>query len=100
MENVKNHRSQRVVYYILGIIEVLLGLRLIFKLLGANFRNAFVSFLYSLTSIFVIPFIGIFRTVASAGSVLEPATIVAMIIYAIIAYGIVKLINLMNHGPV
>lgn len=94
MDKTKNHRQQNVVYYILGVIEVLLGLRLLFKLLGANSGNAFVNFLYSLSGIFVLPFYGIFRTVVSTGSVFEPATAVAMIIYAIIAYGVVRLIRL------
>jgi hypothetical protein len=91
-------RSHNVIMYVLGVIEVLLGLRLLFKLLGANPANGFVSFLYSLTSVFIIPFRGIFRTVASSGAaakfVFEPATVIAMIIYAIAAYGLVKLIRL------
>jgi hypothetical protein len=94
MERIKYHREQNVVYYILGVIEVLLGLRFLFKLLGANAGSGFVSFIYSLTSIFVLPFIGIFRTVASTGAVFEPATVIAMIMYGIIAYGIIRLIRI------
>jgi hypothetical protein len=94
MELIENHRAHRVVYYILGVMEALLGLRLLFKLLGANPLNAFVSFLYSLTGIFILPFLGIFRTVSSAQSIFEPAAVVAMVIYALIAYGILKLFKL------
>lgn len=91
-------RAHNMIMYVLGVIEVLLGLRLLFKLLGANPGNSFVSFLYSLTNVFVIPFKGIFKTVASDGGaanfVFEPATAVAMIMYGIIAYGVVRLIRL------
>ncbi|KPU45523.1 hypothetical protein OXPF_07560 [Oxobacter pfennigii] len=94
MDKTKNYREQNVVYYVLGILEVLLGLRLLFKLLGANASSGFVSFLYSLTRIFIVPFQGIFNMVASDGAVFEPATAVAMLIYAIIAYGVVYLLRL------
>jgi hypothetical protein len=94
MESTKNYREQNVVYYVLGTIEALLVLRLLFKLLGANTSSGFVSFLYSLTNVFILPFIGIFRVVATTGSVFEPASAVAMIIYALIGYRIVRLIRL------
>jgi hypothetical protein len=95
-----NHSLKRIVYYILGIIEVLLAFRLVFKLLGANPVSPFVSGIYTLSNIFISPFIGIFRTASSRGvetvSVLEPSTIVAMIVYALIAWGIVKLIEIIR----
>lgn len=94
MDKTRNYKAQNVVYYILGIMEVLLVFRLIFKLLAANSANGFVSMLYSLTGIFILPFVGIFRTSASAGAVFEPATAIAMIFYGILAYGIIKLIQM------
>lgn len=95
---VKNELSHRIVYYILGVIEVLLAFRLVFKLLGASPKSGFVSGIYSVSNIFLSPFTGIFRTASSQGvetqAILEPATIVAMIVYAVIAWGIVKLIDI------
>ncbi len=94
----KNLQARKIVYYILGVFEVLLAFRLIFKLLGANPQSPFVSFIYSVTQAFLIPFNGIFRSAVTRGieaqSVLEPTTIIAMIVYAIIAWGIVKLIEI------
>lgn len=103
MENNKIGRSREnnmkftlIIYYIFGILEALLGFRLIFKLLGANPGSAFVSIIYDLTGIFLAPFIGIFRSAVTNGietkAVLEPTTVIAMIVYALIAYGLVKLI--------
>lgn len=83
-----------VVYYILNIIEVILALRLIFRLLGANPDNGLVNFLYTISAPLISPFTGIFRQPVVSGSVIEWSTVVAMIIYAIVAYLIVQLFTL------
>jgi len=92
--------AKRVVYYILGILEVLLAFRLMFKLLGANPNSGFVSLIYSISQVFLVPFTAIFRSAAAQGietkAFLEPSTIIAMIVYALIAWGIVKLIIIMR----
>ena len=94
----KNVQARKIVYYILGVLEVLLAFRLILKLLGANPHSPFVSFIYSVSQAFLTPFNGIFRSTVTKGieaqSILEPTTIIAMIVYAIIAWGIVKLIEI------
>lgn len=93
-----NLRARKIVYYILGILEVLFAFRLVFKLLGANPQSPFVSFIYSVSQAFLSPFSGIFRSAVTKGieaqSVLEPTTIIAMIVYAVVAWGIAKLIEI------
>ena len=88
------------VYFFFGLLEVLLAFRLIFKIAGASSSSAFVSFIYGLTGIFILPFEGIFSRGVSQGlettSVLEPAAIVALIVYAFVAWGIVKLIHILS----
>ena len=84
----------RTVYFVLGVLEVILLLRLIFRLLGANQSSAFVMFLYNLSHIFVGPFNGIFNDQALGNSVFEISTLVAMVVYALIAWGVVSLGNL------
>ncbi|HVB20858.1 MAG TPA: YggT family protein [Ktedonobacteraceae bacterium] len=81
----------RIVYFVLAVLEVLLLLRFLFRLLGANQGSSFVLFLYNLTHVFVGPFNGIFNDQALGQSVFEFSTIVAMIVYALIAWGIVSL---------
>jgi len=97
-----NLKARKYVYYILGVLEVLFAIRLIFKLLGANPSSPFVSFIYSLTQLFLWPFASIFRTAVTKGietqAVLEPTTIIGMIVYALIAWGIIKLIEI-NKNP-
>ena len=91
-------KARQIVYYILGILEVLFAFRLLLKLLGANPYSGFVSFIYSITQVFLAPFISIFRSGVTRGNVtegvLEPSTIIGMIVYAIIAWGIVKLFDI------
>lgn len=97
--NEKNFNGGRIVYYILGLLEVLLGFRLVFKLLGANPGSGFVSFIYSISEVFLVPFNAIFRAAATQGieteALMEPSTIIAMVVYALIAWGIVKLMAIM-----
>ena len=82
------------VYFFFGALEVLLAFRLVLKLSGASVYSAFVGLIYGLTGIFILPFEGIFRRGFAQGvettSVLEPSTLVAIIVYAILAWGIVK----------
>jgi len=88
------------IYFLFGILDVLLVFRLVLKLLGANANSSLVSLTYQFTGIFIMPFEGIFRRGFTQGlettSILEPATIVAIIIYAILAWGIVKLVRIMS----
>lgn len=95
-------RTRHSIYYLLGVIEVLLGFRLLFKLLGASTASGFVSFLYSVTNVLVGPFAGIFRTASARGAgtqfVWEPGTIIAMIVYAVIAKGLVNLVRIRLAG--
>ncbi|PIS21366.1 YggT family protein [candidate division WWE3 bacterium CG_4_10_14_0_2_um_filter_42_7] len=81
-------------------MEILLAFRLVLKLMGASTASAFVGLIYGITGIFILPFEGIFRRGFSEGlettSVLEPATLVAIIVYAVVAWGIVKLLRILS----
>ena len=88
------------VYFLFGALEVLLAFRLILKLTGANIYSAFVGLVYGITGVFILPFEGIFRRGISRGvettSVFETSTVVAIIVYAVLAWGIVKLIRIFS----
>jgi len=88
---------QRIIYTIYGLISAVLAFRLIFKLLGANPENVFVRGIYAFTQPVVGIFEGIFSSVAINGAettaVFEPATLIAMVVIALIAWAIMKLIT-------
>lgn len=91
--------AQRVVYYLLGFIVILLLLRIVLLLLAANQGNGFVDFIYTVSSLFAMPFYGIFSyTPAYGSSVFELSSVVAIVIYSVVAWGIVKLLSLGSHN--
>lgn len=85
------YRGTQIVWYVLGLIEVLLAFRFALKLLGANPEAGFSSFIYGVTYLFAAPFLSVFRITQVAGSVVEWTTLLAMLVYLVVAYGIIKL---------
>lgn len=92
--------GERLVYFLFGALEILLVFRFVFKLAGASPTNAFMGFVYGLSGIFVSPFAGIFHRGYTQGvettSVFEPSTLIAILVYAVVAWGIVKLIRIFS----
>lgn len=87
--------AARVVWYIAGILIGILAIRFLLALLGANPANAFASFIYSISYPFVAPFFSLFSYNYRYGvSQFESYTLVAMAVYALIAYAIARLITL------
>ena len=87
-------RSNQVIWYILGFIEVLLIFRLFLKMLGANQYVGFTSFIYSITNPLALPFSGVVETSTTGSSVLEWSTIIAGIVYLCVAWGLVYLLEI------
>ena len=85
------YRGAQVVWYSLYIIETLLIVRFLLKLLGANPGAAFSDFIYSLSYIFVWPFAAVFPNNYVQGSIFEWTTLLALVVYWLLATAIVKL---------
>lgn len=85
------YRGTQVVWYILGTLEVLLAFRFVLKLLAANPSAGFSRFIYGITYLFAYPFLAVFRISQVEGSILEWTTLLAMLVYLIVAWGIIKL---------
>ena len=83
------------VWLLTGMLEMLLGLRFILKLMAANPATPFVDFIYRLSAPFLWPFFGITGTPAANNMVLEIPTLIAMIVYALLAWIIVRVIRLL-----
>lgn len=86
------YRLTQLVYWVFGLVEGLIAIRLILKALGANQAAGFAEFIYSITAALVAPFINLFSNPSYGGSVLELSSIVALIVYALIAWLLGKLI--------
>ncbi len=89
-------RTYQVIWYVLGVVEVLLIFRVVLKILGASTSSGFTNLIYVLTEPFAYPFAGILQVSYSQGHIFEWTTFIAMIVYVVIAYGIVYLFQLLK----
>lgn len=93
--------TARVIWFITGAIVTVLALRFGLSLLGANRGNPFADLIYSLSYPFVAPFFGLFGYQVSYGvSRFEIETLVAMAVYVLVGYGLVKLVTINRRDRV
>jgi tetrahydromethanopterin S-methyltransferase subunit F len=86
---------QRIIYYVAGVVVALLVFRIVLLLLAANQGSPFVDFIYSLSGFFAWPFYGIFSYQPAYGqSIFEISSVVAVLVYALVAVGLAKLLTL------
>ena len=86
-------RITQFIWLVAGVIETLFAVRIILKILVANPAAGFDQFITNITAPFLAPFAGLMTNASAAnGSVLEITTLVAMLVYALVAWGIVRLI--------
>jgi YggT family protein len=90
-----SYRLVQGIWLLFGIVEGILAIRFILKLLGANESAGFASFIYSASAPFVAPFDNLFANPGSGGSILELTTLVALIVYMLIAWLVARVIWLL-----
>lgn len=90
-------QAARAIYFIFGFIEAMILIRVLLRLLGANPNNGFASLVYNFTAPFLAPFRGLFYEEPSMGrQVLEFSSLIAILVYMLIAYGLVRLLYLLS----
>jgi hypothetical protein len=88
---------ERVVNAIIGIIELVLALRVILELFGANPGSEFVAWLYTLTAALIGPFTGAFAPLGLGNeTVVDVVAILAMIAYAVLGWLISELLSFIS----
>ena len=85
------YKVRQAIYLVFGIVEGLIAIRFILRALGANPDAGFAAFVYAASAPFLAPFVGLFGTPQYNGSVLELHSIVAIIVYALLAWILAKL---------
>jgi uncharacterized protein YggT (Ycf19 family) len=95
-----NFRAAAVVWFIVGVVDIFVAARFLGKLLGASAQSAFVNFIYQVSSPMVAPFTGIFGNSGSKTNTFETASLVAIVVYAVIGWGLITLIRIVTapHG--
>ena len=86
--------AQRIVWFVAGLISIIIAIRFVLLLLGANQAAGFTDFIYSLSGAFVAPFVGIFGEPTYGASVFEVSSLLAIVVYLLIALGIAKLLTI------
>lgn len=74
-----------------GILEGLIVLRIFLRLMAANPANPFANLIYGITDVFLWPFFGLTATPAAGGFVLELSSIIALVVYALLSWVLVKI---------
>jgi hypothetical protein len=85
------YKLSQFIWLIFGGIEALIGIRVILMLIGANPANTFTAFIYQLSELFLWPFRNIVANPAYQNYVLEITSVIAMIVYPLIGWAIVRL---------
>jgi len=84
----------RLISIFIGLAEIILGLRVIFRLFNANPNAALVNWIYQTSSVLMQPFRGVFSAqVISSGYTLDISALFAMLMYAIIGTIVIALLS-------
>jgi len=93
-------RIVNIVYFAFGALELALTIRVILHLIGANPGNSFANFIDGVTWPFVAMFSTLVQNPSLGGaSVIEVTTLIAMLVYAVVAWVIGRLIWLFFSRP-
>ena len=92
-------RITQILWLLFGFLEALIGIRIVLKLIGANPAAFFTQVIYGITDVFLWPFAGITPDPGVGAFQLEISSIIAMIVYALIAWGLTRLIWVLFYHP-
>lgn len=88
-------RAQRIIYYVIGVVQAFIAIRFILKLLGANPTSMFTQLIYNISWVFVFPFNGVVPDTTSGSLTIEWFSLIAMVVYSLVGVGLAKLLSLL-----
>ncbi len=93
--------TRRVVVFLFGLIQLVIGVRIVLLLLDARQANGLVSGILNISQVFVAPFDGILRTdnLHAAGSVLDITAIVAFVGWTILELIVIWAVGIFRREP-
>lgn len=92
-------RFNRIMFTILVFLEILLSFRFVLRLIAANPESGFAVLVYGFTGLFTAPFNGLIALPTIHGSLVEVTTLIAMVVYALIFWGILYVVRLIVESP-
>ena len=102
-QRVATFKATQMIWLLLGLLEAAIALRIVFKLIAVNAANSFAKLLYGVTNLFLAPFKSLVGNPTSGGNVLEITSVIAMLVYLLIAWGIERIVYVLfyrERGPV
>lgn len=93
--------TRRIIILVFGLIQIVIGARIVLLLLDARESNGLVSGILDISQLFVAPFEGILRTdsLRSAGSILDVSAIVALVGITIIELIVLWAVGIFRRDP-
>jgi hypothetical protein len=92
-------KATQLIWLLFGSLEALIALRIGLMLIGANPDSPIVALIYGFTALFLFPFTGLIGSPAFGRMVLELSSMFAMLIYALIAWAMERIIWLIFYRP-
>lgn len=93
------YKATQIMWTIVGVLEIMLGLRFALKLIAANPNSGFAVFIYGITGPFVAPFTALVGTPTANGAIFEATTLIAMAIYALFFWVIARVLRVAADRP-
>jgi uncharacterized membrane protein len=92
-------KATQLIWLLAALLEFLFVMRFILKLMAANPSAGFAVLVYSVTGPFLAPFLGLIPAPAAGGAVLEIATLIAMLVYAVVVWLAIRVIWVVFDEP-
>ncbi|MGD0018635.1 MAG: hypothetical protein ABSD62_05220 [Candidatus Limnocylindrales bacterium] len=96
-----NETTRRIVVLVFGLVQIVIGLRIVLLLLDARTGNLLVSIINNVGGALAAPFQGILRisAVSAGGSVLDVAAVVALVGWTIVELIVLWSLAIFRHEP-
>ena len=98
-QRIFSFKATQLIWLLLGILEALIALRIGLMLIGANPNSPIVALIYGVTYLFLFPFSGLVNSPTYGSMVLELSSMFAMLIYALIAWAVERVVWLIFYRP-
>jgi hypothetical protein len=98
-QRVATFKATQLIWLLFGLLEAAIGLRVLFKVIAVNPAAPFAALLYKVTDLFLAPFAGLVGAPAFDGMVLEISSIIAMIVYLLIAWALERFVYVLFYRP-
>lgn len=92
-------KMTELIWLLFGILEAVIAIRIGLKLIGANPESPIVALIYGFTTLFLYPFMGVVASPSAGNMELELSSMFAMLIYALVAWALERLVWLVFYRP-